>query len=189
MSAVDVAGLCECGCGQPTRLAPQTNRALGWIKGKPIRFIVGHARRGQQPSNKLPIDSGFVVEDRGYETPCHVWQRSLNSGGYAQVNRGGRPQSVVRIRYEAKYGPMPASTVPDHLCRVRACVNPDHVEPVSMAVNTQRGDCAKLTADDVRAIRTRRAAGERLRVIAADFGVSDQAVSDIARRKRWANVA
>jgi len=34
-----------CGCGQKTTLARSTNPALGWVKGQPIRFIKGHARR------------------------------------------------------------------------------------------------------------------------------------------------
>jgi hypothetical protein len=40
--------LCECGCGQPTRLAPQSNTKTGWVKGRPIRFIVGHNHAHQQ---------------------------------------------------------------------------------------------------------------------------------------------
>lgn len=140
--------------------------------------------RGPAP---LSIETGFTIEDRGYRTPCHIWQRSLKSG-YAQVQRSGRTLNVARLRWEERHGPMPPGTIPDHLCRIPACVNPDHVEPVTMAVNTQRGLAAKLTPDNVREIRRRRSAGERLRVLAADFGVTNQAVSDIARRRRWANL-
>jgi hypothetical protein len=38
-------GLCHCGCGQPTRIAPFTSRAIGWVNGQPIRYIRGHANR------------------------------------------------------------------------------------------------------------------------------------------------
>ncbi len=38
-------GLCECGCGQKTRIADKTARRNGWIKGQPLRFIHGHNRR------------------------------------------------------------------------------------------------------------------------------------------------
>jgi hypothetical protein len=34
--------LCECGCGQPTSIAVQTNRAKGYVKGEPHRFVTGH---------------------------------------------------------------------------------------------------------------------------------------------------
>jgi len=38
-------GLCQCGCKQPTKIAPITSRAIGWVKGEPTRFIIGHANR------------------------------------------------------------------------------------------------------------------------------------------------
>lgn len=62
-----------------------------------------------------------------------------------------------------------------------------HVLGTARAAN-QNGEAnhaAKLRAKAVREIRRRRAAGERLRVIAADFGLSDRTVSKIARRERW----
>jgi len=36
---------CECGCGQPTKIATQTRTEAGWIKGQPRRFIKGHSNR------------------------------------------------------------------------------------------------------------------------------------------------
>lgn len=42
--------LCECGCGQPTKLATQTNTKRGWIKGQPLRFIHNHHGRKQRPN-------------------------------------------------------------------------------------------------------------------------------------------
>lgn len=46
-------GLCECGCGERTRLAPYSTRRLGWVQGRPIRFINGHSARG---SSRLKHD-------------------------------------------------------------------------------------------------------------------------------------
>lgn len=48
MSATDkvlAAGLCECGCGERTNLAPKNNAAKGWVKGKPTRYVNGHQQR------------------------------------------------------------------------------------------------------------------------------------------------
>jgi hypothetical protein len=38
-------GLCHCGCGERTSVAPMTNSARGYVKGQPYRYIRGHARR------------------------------------------------------------------------------------------------------------------------------------------------
>ena len=43
--------LCECGCGEITNLAPYTNKTLGYIKGKPTRFICGHSLKVYRPNN------------------------------------------------------------------------------------------------------------------------------------------
>jgi hypothetical protein len=44
-----------------------------------------------------------------------------------------------RVSYEALIGPIPVGLQLDHLCRIRSCVNPDHLEPVSASVNAKRG--------------------------------------------------
>ncbi|MEU7240240.1 HNH endonuclease signature motif containing protein [Streptomyces sparsogenes] len=44
-----------------------------------------------------------------------------------------------RFAYETLVGPIPEHLQLDHLCRVRHCVNPDHLEPVSSRENTRRG--------------------------------------------------
>lgn len=40
-------GLCECGCGSATTIAPGTDSRRGWVKGRPVRFILGHRARGK----------------------------------------------------------------------------------------------------------------------------------------------
>jgi len=45
-----------------------------------------------------------------------------------------------RYSYEAFVGPIPEGLTLDHLCRVRNCVNPEHLEPVSLKENLLRGD-------------------------------------------------
>jgi hypothetical protein len=69
---------CECGCGTPTRLAPYSDRSKGWVAGEPVRFITGH--------NMFAKRRGYVIEDRGYETPCWIWQ-GVPSGdnGYGRM--------------------------------------------------------------------------------------------------------
>lgn len=45
-----------------------------------------------------------------------------------------------RVVYEHELGPIPAGLTLDHLCRVRSCVNPAHLEPVTIGVNVLRGN-------------------------------------------------
>lgn len=82
------------------------------------------------------------VEDRGYSSPCWVWQLSTASNGYARgkVPGRGRLMAVHRAAYEELVGPIASGLEIDHLCRVRACCNPDHLEPVTHAENMRRFD-------------------------------------------------
>jgi len=75
------------------------------------------------------------------DTGCWNWTGGLSEGGYGMFCLGKR-QALVRAHryaYEQFKGPIPAGLVVDHLCRNRRCVNPDHLEPVTMLENIQRG--------------------------------------------------
>ena len=118
------------------------------------------------------------------ETGCWIWQRGL-SGGY-----GAHAQGLAhRVYYERAKGPIPEGLQLDHLCRVHACVNPDHLEPATNAVNTQRGLCAKLTPERVVQTRERFAAGGvTVTALAAEMGMDTGQLSRVLRGTKWANV-
>jgi Flp pilus assembly pilin Flp len=67
------------------------------------------------------------------------WRGNLKTAGYGRIRLNGVKVLAHRAVYEAYVGPIPAGLTIDHLCRVRACVNPAHLEPVSMKVNVLRG--------------------------------------------------
>ena len=71
------------------------------------------------------------------ETGCWVWQGSMYRNGYGQCRRDGE-SLAHRWYYLTLVGPIPEGLELDHLCRNRACVNPEHLEPVSRSTNLRR---------------------------------------------------
>jgi hypothetical protein len=69
---------------------------------------------------------------------CVIWFGAVNTKGYPCVNVDGRSQLAHRLAYEDAVGPIPDGYTIDHLCRVRNCVNPDHLEVVTVAENNRR---------------------------------------------------
>lgn len=70
---------------------------------------------------------------------CWLWNSSLNPKGYGRVTVHGRQKQAHRVVFEAFMDTIPAGMELDHLCRVRCCVNPHHLEPVPGQVNRLRG--------------------------------------------------
>lgn len=76
-------------------------------------------------------------------TPCvfpSIEEVRPNGNGYYRVR--GTNAYAHRFAYERAYGPIAEGLVIDHLCRNRACWNPDHLEAVTAAINTLRGASA-----------------------------------------------
>jgi hypothetical protein len=71
---------------------------------------------------------------------CWLWMRSLSPDGYGWASLAGRTSQAHRLVYVLINGDPPSGLTLDHLCRVRHCVNPDHLEPVTNAENLRRGN-------------------------------------------------
>ena len=74
------------------------------------------------------------------ETGCWEWTACRNRDGYGRFKLDGRKRYAHRVAYELIKGKIPEGLQIDHLCRVRACVNPDHLEPVTCRENLHRGE-------------------------------------------------
>lgn len=74
------------------------------------------------------------------ENDCWTWRGPLSSKGYSRLwgDQGHRMSYMVYV------GPIGKGLDIDHLCRNRAYVNPEHLEPVTRKINLQRGVGVKL---------------------------------------------
>lgn len=71
---------------------------------------------------------------------CWLWTADTNRGGYGLFHiTGKRSIGAHRFSYQLFVGPIPTGMHVDHLCRVRNCVNPAHLEPVTPKENYRRG--------------------------------------------------
>ena len=86
---------------------------------------------------RLPMEDHYIPEPN---SGCWLWIKALDRYGYGQINIRGRSLRAHRVVFEEAKGPIPAGLVLDHKCRIRSCVNPDHLEPVTVAENLMRGE-------------------------------------------------
>lgn len=77
----------------------------------------------------------YSVDDAG----CWAWTAYTTPTGYGRLQVEGKSRQAHRLSYEHFNGPIPEGKEIDHLCRNRACVNPEHLEAVTHKVNTRRG--------------------------------------------------
>jgi len=85
------------------------------------------------------IDDKVLVGD-----DCWEWTAGRDRHGYGQlkISSAGRKTTARahRVVYEIVRGPIPEGLTLDHLCRNRGCVNPSHLEPVTIGDNIRRGE-------------------------------------------------
>lgn len=81
---------------------------------------------------------------------CLLFAGYKNTIGYGQifysVSGKTKYQYAHRVAYESFVGPIPDGLVIDHLCSVRCCINPTHLEAVTASVNTLRGEGVRRNA-------------------------------------------
>lgn len=149
------------GCESPHLARGKCNKHYKWLKKKPGYLIV----------DGLPTR----VWDKIKKTEtCWLWTGAIGRAtGYGRTSDGnGKVRDAHRWIWEQLRGAVPEGLELDHLCRVRHCVNPDHLEPVTPRENTLRGvgasainarktRCPKGHLYDMTVRRTSRAAPDR----------------------------
>lgn len=141
------------------------------------------------------------VDKRG-QLECWPWLACTNAKGYGWFGAGDGPRLAHRVAWEIENGPIPDGLFVLHRCDNPPCVNAAHLflgtnvdnmddmkakgrAPKNAGVKNGR---AKLVEADVLVIRHRIAAGEMLRAIATDYGVSEGVVNHIKDGRSWAHV-
>ena len=74
------------------------------------------------------------------ESGCVLWTGYRDPAGYGRIRVAGESRLAHRVAYETFVGPIAAELTLDHLCRVRACVNPAHLDPCTLEENKRRGE-------------------------------------------------
>ena len=124
------------GCDEP-------HMARGWCK----RHYDYHRRAGLLAEGQSAPELSVLDRLRRYFFPsgserCWLWTGALDKYGYGYVSwrQSGKKRHFIahRLIYEELVGPIPDGLVIDHLCRVRHCVNPNHLEPVTQDENLRR---------------------------------------------------
>ncbi len=80
--------------------------------------------------------------DRRGPDECWLYKGFVDKLGYGRIRVGDHPTRAIgvhRAAYELLVGPIPEGLTLDHLCRKPSCVNPAHLEAVTVRVNTMRG--------------------------------------------------
>lgn len=91
------------------------------------------------PTLERRLLANVTVTDAG----CWQWTRYIMPNGYAQISFGPREAGrdyIHRVAHMLYIGDIPDGLVIDHLCRNRACCNPEHLEAVPQIVNVARGE-------------------------------------------------
>ena len=145
---------------------------------------------------------------------CWLWTAAHRKTGYGQLRFHGKLLTASRVAWELANGPIPVGLDVLHRCDNPPCVRFDHlflgdaranaldmvakgrgvwsVPPQPTTEQRARGErhgMHKLTEENVRAIRSRYAAGDESQyALAAAFGVTRPMIGYIVRRKNWAHV-
>lgn len=130
---------------------------------------------------------------------CWLWKGAHNKSGHGRVciPNQARTGYMHRVVYELLVGPIPEGLHLDHLCRQPPCCNPQHLDPVTPLINTQRGighgsetHCPQshpYSGDNLHIYQTAKGGPRRVcRQCRHDYMIEYRALRKAARARTWA---
>lgn len=90
-------------------------------------------------ADRMSIEDRFWSKVEKQFCGCWLWHGTMFSTGYGSFKANGQIKVAHRLSYQFLKGEIPEGLQLDHLCRVRKCVNPEHLEPVTRKENLLRG--------------------------------------------------
>lgn len=114
--------------------APRVAETTGGLADHPLEVADMAQRRRTDPVPRF-----WSKVDLDGPGGCWLWTAGDNGEGYGRFWTGTGSMQAHRFAYELLVGPIPEGLQIDHLCRVRRCVNPAHLEPVTQRENILRG--------------------------------------------------
>lgn len=133
--------------------------------------------------NRRTTEECFWLKvDRRAVDECWLWIGAVQSSGYGSF----QGQLAHRFAHELLVGPIPDGHQVDHLCRVRLCVNPDHLEAVTAEENVRRtAHCSSVEGPGrVESLRARLKCDERARQ-AKNFDEADDIGTVFESWREW----
>ena len=99
-------GFCQCGCGQRVQIAPRNRKDQGWVKGKPLQYVVGHSRK-HRGGPKVPIGKKWCFNCERIKNVEDFFKHKHAAGGLQGVckvcslerRRKWNKKNVERVRF------------------------------------------------------------------------------------------
>jgi len=123
------------------------------------------------------------------ETGCWEWFGNTCIKGYGKYKVGIKSYKAHRFMYEERFGKIPKGMQIDHKCKVKNCVNPDHLEVVTGTENIRRSSVTKITRAQAIQIHKKYKTKKFFQSdLAKIFNIDQTQISRILLKKSWSDI-